>query len=505
MAFKKSAVYPVHMELSLRVQTSADAFGLLASRDHVQFRLRNPRLAKNNRDEFPVVTVQKTEDSTLAYELKCGPGCYDGNTGTYTVADYRGSKLNSFFADFQAKADSFTPTITLRVTYAEFFHRMISWHSAQDADPYKNRNLACPGDEQSSDLLTSIGLDEGDAPDADFKKVKHSFRSRLLKDLPVKLLSGEEKDDAALLAWVIDMTGEDPALQLEVALAFLAADYTQMLFAGKNDKDYGVWNANLEMFVRNFASLTRGKALFDRIVASCQGFYDGGAKKQSALVPQVKKELRTWIVPANYWDQARRKKDERPYQYTLQEVMGRIHQKHWHASIVKVMRNLEEKDDLSRLDMIYLVLQIGLGHCAEHSQLSFCVLKALMEGDDGIEKKIGTVIMSGWVDVDHAFVVGGYRPRRLLRVKPKGEEEKIAWNIKTDVAVKTGTNTKGFSCDPYLADDQIPATLAEIDEYDVYLTHEARYPMAPGLKIRSTGDPDKKSKAKKPEWWEGQW
>ena len=106
-------------------------------------------------------------------------------------------------------------------------------------------------------------------------------------------------------------------------------------------------------------------------------------------------------------------------------------------------------------------LQWGLGHCGEHASASFQVLAAIMNA--GHAAKFETVIRGGNANIDHAFVVGGFKAPQVMSTRLSKDfylgamdNDIMIFDLRDELAINPGKD--GFVCDPYLAPEEQRAT-----------------------------------------------
>ncbi|BBO87059.1 hypothetical protein DSCOOX_02390 [Desulfosarcina ovata subsp. ovata] len=78
---------------------------------------------------------------------------------------------------------------------------------------------------------------------------------------------------------------------------------------------------------------------------------------------------------------------------------------------------------------------------------------------------LGSIVKSGNANIDHAFVVGGLRPREIIETTIRSSRNSSGsvgeaidvWNLR-DALTDAGAGTDGYVCDPYLDPSQIAQT-----------------------------------------------
>jgi hypothetical protein len=211
-----------------------------------------------------------------------------------------------------------------------------------------------------------------------------------------------------------------------------------------------VWEKNVANYLWNNTDLDRGQTIFEEVVAVGEANI---ARTQLEVVQAVRDAIDERIVTANHWADRREDWITERYQKKLSDLFGAIHQSKWRASPVSFLREFAD-ENLSWDEGGKLVLQYGVGHCGEHAQTSFQVIRELMMR--GHEAKFENVIHTGNANIDHAFVVGGIRVNNIIHTRytrstspgPVGDPIDV-WDLRAELAAAPGKD--GFVLDPYLA------------------------------------------------------
>ncbi len=274
----------------------------------------------------------------------------------------------------------------------------------------------------------------------------------------------------------------------DVARIFIAADYTKIYKFGKTkgrkpwfagnpatgiEAELKGWEKNVARFLFNHTSMNRGDKIFKEIVAAGTAAAAAG-KTTLEIVKVVRDEIDARLITANHWGQRREDRVTETYQRKLSDVLGAIHQSQFFmASPVAWLRNLQKGSlqqaflgtaapgtDWAIEEQVAVALQWGVGHCGEHCDTSFQVLKAIMNA--GHAAKFDTIVSSGNANVDHAFVVGGFKVTAVASTTLSKEFYLDAKGDTIDVfdlkKALAASGTDGFVLDPYLAPGEIAAT-----------------------------------------------
>lgn len=186
------------------------------------------------------------------------------------------------------------------------------------------------------------------------------------------------------------------------------------------------------------------------------------AGSQLEIVRAVRDTIDRVMITANVWDAAREDPHDETLQFRLADLIGAFNHAGGFTSPVGYIRELQEDGYFSDEEWLHAAAQIGVGHCGEHAAMAFYVLKGLMSANPRIGQTLGTIILSGQANVDHSFVVGGFRPRRVVQTTVQWAGNK-AFELNEHVvllnlAEQLPGNTEGFVCDPYLAPTAISPT-----------------------------------------------
>src|SRR5262249_32269121 len=146
------------------------------------------------------------------------------------------------------------------------------------------------------------------------------------------------------------------------------------------------------------------------------------------VVKVVRDDIDARLITANHWGQRREDRVTETYQRKLSDVLGAIHQSQWLMSSPvswhRQLLSLAGQTSLLSLPAgraaaltyeqeVAVILQWGVGHCGEHTDVSFAVLRQIMR--EGHAAKFGTIYHSGNGNIDHAFVVGGFKIAKIVK------------------------------------------------------------------------------------------
>jgi hypothetical protein len=117
--------------------------------------------------------------------------------------------------------------------------------------------------------------------------------------------------------------------------------------------------------------------------------------------------------------------------------------------------------------MAALALQYGTGHCGEHAQISFSVLREIIAAPGA---KVVGAVFTGNANIDHAFVVYDLDVETVIHTittaanntrVPQGREIDV-WNLRE--AITKNAPRTGFVMDPYLDTSVMKPTARELLE-----------------------------------------
>jgi hypothetical protein len=290
-----------------------------------------------------------------------------------------------------------------------------------------------------------------------------------------------------------------PADRDEVVRILIAADYSKIYKFGKSvrpnawfatetrvppvaatgiEKSLKVWEKNVAHYLWNHTSFDRAekikKEIIDRAITNM-------GKSQLEVVQGIRDDIDARMVTANHWGDLREDFKTERYQRKLSDVFGAIHQSQFLlASPVALIRFLSTRAgqvvllDIDVAKTVNLTLDEeatfalawGVGHCGEHSKVSYSVVRALMNA--GNAAKFASLILTGNANVDHAFVVGGLRVSKVIHTRFTREAFKGApagtnvdvWDLREELAKNPGID--GFVLDPYLAPTRQARTAKEL-------------------------------------------
>jgi hypothetical protein len=222
------------------------------------------------------------------------------------------------------------------------------------------------------------------------------------------------------------------------------------------------WERNTWQYFLNYADLTRGRHLVDHIVGQARARHTGGGG-QAEVVREVRDQVDRLLITANHWGQRREDQTTEAYQYQMSNAFGSIHQSRWRASPVRMLRQLDDTHTYSLHEKAAFILQVGCGHCGEHASVTYAILHLLHSG--ALSALLGSFVHSGNANIDHAFVVGGLRPREIIETTINSSRNGSGsvgdsidvWNLR-DALADAGSSVDGYVCDPYLDPSQIAQT-----------------------------------------------
>jgi hypothetical protein len=153
-----------------------------------------------------------------------------------------------------------------------------------------------------------------------------------------------------------------------------------------------VWNNNVLFYLANHTDIARGERFRSAIASRHQ------AKSPKQLSVDLRDDIDLHIVTANHWGQAREDMKTEHHQRLLSDLFGTLHQTAWLSSPVHFNRELSDELKLPLDKIAALTLQYGTGHCGEHAQTSFSVMRTLMSAPGN---QVSNVVLSGNANIDH--------------------------------------------------------------------------------------------------------
>jgi hypothetical protein len=415
---------------------------------------------------------------------------FDGELNTYIAEPISASALNAIFdANEPFDAKTLQLFLTVKIWFKPFFYEMLKFLTRDTGDTF---NLARPDAQGASDVESSFThVRRGERA-----TITHPDQQREIKDIPCELH-----------AWDIrpaSKSGKPPTVKLrvfmkihgglakpdeeEVARIFMAADYTKLYKFGLNtrskpwfeslataptgiERSLKTWELNVTNYLWLKANFNRGDKIRQEIMALATA---GMAKPQLEVVQIIRDAIDARLVTANHWGDLREDWITERYQRKLSDLFGAIHQNQWYASPVRLIRDMTDtrfqkaffglEDPVPDDDKAALILQYGTGHCGEHTDVSFSICRSLM--DAGNQAKFVNIVYTGNANVDHAFVVGGFRVSEVietLRTHPfngKVGDAVDVWDLRAMLAQNPGKD--GFVLDPYLAPTRQARTAKEL-------------------------------------------
>jgi hypothetical protein len=427
--------------------------------------------------------------------------------------------------------------LTVKLSYKTFFHELLKYMTRTDDDLH---NVASPTDAKA--LLATVKHSRN----GNKIKVKYATGNIELKDIPCTIAwysvkpnpeGGAPKVQLGFYMKVKeDLTG-NAALDKQgrdITRAFIAADYSKIARYGKYDKAYRVakhpwflkadpkteakgvernlmvWEKNLINFLVNYTDLDRGDRFTKDVIK--QGLAEFAAHPTSDLkvVRKVRDTIDSYLVTANAWHQPRESKKHENLQYHLSEVFASIlgpkNKEKFRASpvyILRMWRHMLAKSrgsavaPLNTKQEVAMTMQFGAAHCGEHDNSAFYVLSQMMISNMGVKKLLKMIFYSGFVNVDHAFVVGGFVPTEFILVTarhPKSHKLGKKLGVMNLRAGLANSKSNGFVCDPYLSSGSIGQTgtalLASLNssrrkkakKNTDYLSALVRFPLSPAIR-----------------------
>ncbi|BBO88754.1 hypothetical protein [Desulfosarcina ovata] len=397
---------------------------------------------------------------------------FSASLNTYRNPPVNASVLNEIL-DAQ-DSGTLSVTVTMKIWYHSFFRHIL--HEMRQTVTNEN-NLANPSDQAA--VLGAFRRRSGG-------RYRYAREEQQLRDIPAMLSGfdivpsgGSGPPGVKLYIYLKVKENLATADANNVTEYLVASDYSKVNKYGRyraNAWDASppparvptievcleTWERNLWQYFLNYADLTRGRHLMNHIVGQGRTRHTRGGG-QLEVVREVRNGIDQLLITANHWGQRREDRTTEAYQYQMSNIFGSIHQSRWRASPVRVIRKLDDMHTYNLNDHAAFILQVGCGHCGEHAAVSFAILCALHGG--GMSALLGSIVKSGNANIDHAFVVGGLRPREIIETTIRSSRNSSGsvgdaidvWNLR-DALTDAGAGTDGYVCDPYLDPSQIAQT-----------------------------------------------
>jgi hypothetical protein len=372
--------------------------------------------------------------------------------------------------------------MTMKIRYKKF-SRFLLEYMTRNVDDL--RNLADPDPKEKDAILKSFV----EKPGSRARDFSFPDEVKEIKDIPCHLDSPNAIGNlGAVLTFHLDLIKLSDNDRKNVMLALMSADHSKLIdlgvetASGELKKRLDVWVNNIISFMVNFTNLDRSQKILDNIVDLAKDSFSKDPSLQTAfsVVSNVREGIDNKMITANHWADDRENEPGEEYQFALSNVLGSILHSKKFASLVMLVRGIDEDmakpqkgvTDLARKraleleerkDWAFYILQSGVGHCGEHANVSFMVLRELMLSTQPkspqIKDVLKHIVLSGNANIQHDFVIGGMRPsskinatgrlENTLRPKVKKGEKLDVLDLNKMLTEHPGED--GFVCDPYLS------------------------------------------------------
>jgi hypothetical protein len=369
--------------------------------------------------------------------------------------------------------------ITIKLNFKKFSKILVEYMTREKNDTF---TLADPDPADKDRILASFKVIPG-TKKRDFEYPEESIT---IKDIPCALTKAE---------YVINTSGRPPFCllrflllipqdkRLEVMRALIAADHSQLVTLGAKGASKTLrkrllgWTDNFANFIFNFTDIGRSQSVFNDMVDRSIAAFNGGANTRLGLVEKVRDIIDAKMVAANHWAEDREVDPGEEYQRALSDVLGSILDSKQLASPVMLLREVDqqiiERSNLQvgsleeRRSWVLFITQAGVGHCGEHSNLSWFVLRQMMLRVPAINTLLSVIIRSGNANSLHDYVIGGMLPQSFVFATVTSTDKRTRRLDKGkslavfDLAKMLNENSgkQGFVCDPYLAKTKQPLDL----------------------------------------------
>lgn len=379
--------------------------------------------------------------------------------GSYLAGVHRKSVVDPVRA--AVKAGSASAVLRLGAQVLSIFPHLVALLFRRSLDRY---NLSNPGNALAQTILGTfqLGRPQGaETPDALITVDLQRSVVTVPFDIPCHVEVEEEDGEVEFkLAIQFDLLHVQQRAHLLSVL--VGADLSRLAISGLGNGPLSICEQNCENCFSDYFPIARGGIFLQGILTSCT-MVALSATHARQVVLAAQEAIRLQITTANNWTETCEDEAHQPFQWALARVLGKIKEDHPRASPMLFLRHLKE-DSLVCSDSVLkarLILQAGIGHCREFSEVSFCVLTQLAMAMPGTAALLGPMVRAEYGDQDHAFVVGGVPIRALSAYRPEdaGEEDDeeggedaddlpaAQWDVAADLLA---SGAEGWVCDPYL-------------------------------------------------------
>lgn len=236
------------------------------------------------------------------------------------------------------------------------------------------------------------------------------------------------------------------------------------------------WRDNVKAFMLRYVPLTRGARLiqraYDRGWVACQAARDNGGlnahERQQRTLTVLRDEIDRFLITANPWGEAT---NGGAYPTAVHVALAALY-KRFQVTPIGVLRKALV-GDLTAGEKMRMSAQMGMGNCAEHANITFHVIKSMLENEVDALAMLRYVVRTGYLNIDHAFVTGGERPARIVNALFRQDHHRgrantriRTWDSFAAVTPGAALGRQGWICDPYLAAGGIPETLTLLGDED---------------------------------------
>ena len=431
-------------------------------RDQVQ---NFPYVVANDLITAFTITAQCSPPLVIARRVAAGKPLYDNTLNAFVAEQVPGPALDALI-----NAKETTPcTIDMEFTYLEFFETLLAYMT--DSDAADLHSIANPKDEKPI-LAMFTRVVAGKDITFTYRKKSEKVTGLTCKLSDVEVKSRKPKAPAVKLVFSLDFAPIDDTKRA-IMRKLIALDWAKLVKYGKVLKEgqkleerVRIWLRNRDTFLLNQMHLGRGQTIRLEIMARHL------TKTAEQLSTDLRADIDRHLITGNHWGQKREDKVTEPYQNALSDLFGSLHQKVFLASPVKALRYIQwflwkigagsAHTGLTDDEYAALALQCGVGHCGEHSDVSFSILTAIARDPKG---QVLRVVKTGNANSDHAFVIynldvvrvfkttttntANTRPKDDDTGKPMGAGSLIyVWNLRT--TIESTAPRVGYTMDPYL-------------------------------------------------------
>jgi hypothetical protein len=404
-----------------------------------------------------------TPVATIEREATARQRFFDDKLNAFTTKPVPSAELERLLAlGTTAKC-----SVDLGITFATFFDLLLLHMTRVDG---VLRTFGNPSDSDKAAIAASVST-KGVPP----KKIRADYKmqSVLVANIPCTCTAQEVRENpkkggppAVKLTFELTLK-TDSSVQRDVMRRLLAADWTSLAKV-KHDPDgrapfptnATVWLTNLIAYIITHTDMRRAERIRGEMALRHKG------KTGATLANDIRVDIDKHLITGNHFGQDREDLRTEPHQRLCSDVFGTLHRDGFHASPVRFLKRVNERDpklklfDLSVEQKAALALQWGVGHCGEHADVSFSIIKDVID-DPANAGGVSFAIRTGNPNVDHDFVIFDLDVATVIHTRTATDNARVkkrkadpGLNQEIDIinlrdAIAKSTRP-GFVIDPYI-------------------------------------------------------